>query len=172
MAGCRGLSRQSDVLSDKGAQMQRKVEQYATFRLTTDVTQLTGKQKEMIPILIEAAQIMDELFWYEAHGNREKLLRSIDDVGTRRFIEMNYGPWDRLDGNKAFLDGVGEKPKGANFYPQDMTKDEFEAADLPDKASLYTFVRRGDDGMLRTIPYHKMFETRTAKVSELLRKAA
>jgi hypothetical protein len=44
---------------------------------------------------------------------------------------------------------VGEKPKGANFYPADMSKEEFEA--FPDKMknSQYTVIRRDGTGKLR-----------------------
>src|SRR5699024_12363491 len=61
---------------------------------------------------------------------------------------------------------------GANFYPDDMTKEEFEKADLPDKESLYTFLRRDDEGELYTLPYHEKFEAELKRAAELLRKAA
>ena len=172
VTGCQRLAGRFGESSEKTALMQRKVNQYATFQLTTDVSQLTGNQKQMISILIEAAQIMDELFWYEAYGSREALLNSIDDAATRRFVEMNYGPWDRLDGNRSFVPGIAEKPTGANFYPRDMTKDEFMASDLPDKASLYTFLRRDDLGKLQTVPYHKQFPEQVGRTSALLKQAA
>ncbi len=70
---------------------------------------------------------MNELFWYEAYGDKDELLNSISDADTKKYVIINYGPWDRLNGNKPFVDGVGEKPKGANYYPADMTKEEFEA---------------------------------------------
>ncbi len=147
-------------------------EKYTPVKLTTDLTVLSEKQKEIIPILIEVAQIMDDIFWYEAYGNRDSLLASITDEEAKRFTTINYGPWDRLNGNAPFIDGVGDKPTGANYYPKDMTKSEFESADLADKKSLYTFLRRGEDGKLITIPYHEMFAEQLAKASNLLKKAA
>ncbi|HNP19908.1 MAG TPA: Zn-dependent hydrolase [Fulvivirga sp.] len=147
-------------------------EKYTPVKLTTDLTVLSEKQREIIPILIEVAQIMDDIFWYEAYGNRDSLLASITDEEAKRFTVINYGPWDRLDGNAPFIDGVGEKPTGANYYPKDMTKSEFESADLADKKSLYTFLRRDKEGKLMTIPYHEMFAEQLAKASDLLKKAA
>jgi len=163
---------QVDESSDRISQIQEKVNQYATFRLTTDLSKLSGNEKKMIPILIEAAKIMDELFWFEAYGSREELLGSIGDSATRRFAEMNYGVWDRLDGNKPFVAGVGEKPKGANFYPGDMTKEEFEAFVQPGKTSLYTLLRRNNQGRLITVPYHEQFSKQVGEASALLKQAA
>ncbi|QSE97052.1 dipeptidyl-peptidase 3 family protein [Fulvivirga lutea] len=141
---------------------------YTSVKLTTDISKLSESHKQMIPKLVEVAQIMDKLFWYEAFGEKESLLDTISDSGAKRFAEINYGPWDRLNGNQAFIDGVGEKPEGANFYPQDMTKEEFEAAELEDKASLYTFIRRNDEGNLESIPYNKMFKEDITRAAQLL----
>jgi hypothetical protein len=145
---------------------------YTDVKLTTDLSTLSVKQKQMIPKLIEAAQIMDELFWFEAYGRKDSLLAAVEDEEARRYIQINYGPWDRLNSNKPFLEGVGPKPLGANFYPEDMTKAEFEAADLEDKRSLYTLLRRDDEGNLETIPYHEIFNTQVQRASDLLKEAA
>ena len=80
----------------------------------------------MIPILIDVAKIMDDLFWQEAYGDKQALMASLDDEAAKGFAEINYGPWDRLGNNAPFIDGVGEKPLGAQYYPADMTKEEFE----------------------------------------------
>ncbi|MEO0474010.1 MAG: Zn-dependent hydrolase, partial [Bacteroidota bacterium] len=145
---------------------------YTNVRLTTDVTKLTEAEKKMLPILIEAAQIMDNLFSREAYPPAVKVDESEFDEATKAFMKINYGPWDRLDGNKPFVDGVGEKPKGANFYPVDMTKEEFEAFDAPDKKSLYTLIRRDESGQLMSIPYHEAFDTDVKRASDLLKQAA
>ena len=108
--------------------IERKLAQYTTVRLTADLDKLTASERQMIPLLIDAARSMDTIYWRQAYGNRDSLLKSIQDPGTRRYAEINYGPWDRLDGNAPFIEGVGPKPKGAAFYPNDMTKEEFEAA--------------------------------------------
>ena len=114
---------------------------------------------------------MDELFWYEAYGDKATLLEDVKDDKTKRFAIYNYGPWDRLDGNSSFVSGIGEKPLGANFYPADMTKAEFEKANLEHGESLYTFIRRDENGNLKTIWYHEMFEKQVKKAAELLRQA-
>jgi len=145
---------------------------YVTVRLTSDLSQLSEKERQMLPLLIEAAQIMDQCFWYEAYGDKEAFLGSLTDEKVARFALINYGPWDRLGGNAPFVDGVGEKPKGANFYPADMTAEEFEAAKLEGKESQYTFLRRDESGKLIAIPYHVQFKAEVERAADLLRQAA
>lgn len=145
---------------------------YTNVKLTSDLSVLSDNQKKMIPILIEAGKIMDKLFWYEAYGDQDQLMQSIPNKKFQQFAKINYGPWDRLDGNKSFIESYGEKPAGANFYPADMTKEEFEALELEDKNSLYTFLRRGEDGTISTVPYHEMFKEDVEKAASLLREAA
>jgi hypothetical protein len=126
----------------------------------------------MIPLLIKVGQIIDGMYWYEAYGKKDSLLAALQDQDAKTYVEINYGPWDRLNGDAAFLEGVGPKPAGANYYPADMTKEEFEATDLADKKSLYTFLRRDASGKLFTIPYHKQFEKEVAEIAALLKQAA
>ena len=146
---------------------------YAEFTLTADLSYLSDDQREMIGVLIEAAEIMDGLFWRQAYGDDyREWLEGVGVGDAGRFAEINYGPWDRLDDNRPFIEGVGPKPLGANFYPADMTKEEFESAYLPGKAGLYSLVRRDDDGGLKLVPYHVAFETELKEAADLLRQAA
>ena len=152
--------------------MNTLLSKYTTFKLEADLSSLSENNKKMIPILIDAGKIMNELFWYEAYGDKDALMASLKDDNTKAFANINYGPWDRLDGNKPFVEGVGEKPLGANYYPSDMTKDEFEKSTLENKTGLYNFIRRNDDGSLKSVPYHVQFKEQVNRVSELLAKAA
>ncbi len=146
---------------------------YADFTLTADLGHLSDEQRQMVALLIDAAQIMDDLFWRQSFGDDyEAWLDSIADVRTRRFAEMNYGPWDALDDDKPFMDGYGPKPLGAQFYPEDMSKEEFEAAYLPGKEGLYSFVRRDREGNLVLVPYHVEYEAELKAAATLLREAA
>lgn len=152
--------------------MDKKLNKYVSVRLTSDMTKISDNQKEMVKKLIEAGEIMNELFWYEAYGSKEELLGQISDEATKKFVNINYGPWDRLDGNSSFVEGIGEKPLGANYYPASMTKEAFEAADLPGKDGLYTFIREDESGNLKTVPYYEMFSEQVQKTAALLREAA
>jgi hypothetical protein len=158
--------------------MQDRVEQYATVQLTADLSGLSDAERQMIPLLIEAADQMDVLFWQQAYGNKDSLLASTDDPATRQYLEINYGPWDRLAGDEPFLPGVGAKPAGANLYPADMTSGDFEAAtDAPAGVAeqlrgLYTLVRRAPDGSLTAVPYSEAFSAELQVASDKLREAA
>ncbi|MDQ8005114.1 MAG: Zn-dependent hydrolase [Pedobacter sp.] len=144
---------------------------YEKVRLTTDLNLLTPNERKILPLLIEAAQIMDELFWKQAYPQRDSLLATIKDEKTREFLKINYGPWDRLNGDKPFVAGIGEKPLGVTFYPLDMTKEELERSDVKDKQGLYSVIRR-EEGKLTSIPYHIYFATELQKASSLLKQAA
>ena len=152
-----------------GLTMQQRLDQYTTVRLTTDA-ELSDNERRMIPLLIEAADAMDEVFWTEAYGDRDSLLASLDGP-TRRYAEINYGPWDRLAGNAPFVEGVGPKPLGANFYPADVTKEELEAR-RAELLGLYTLVRRDSAGALVAVPYHEAFAEQHQRAAEKLREAA
>jgi hypothetical protein len=174
LAACVGDAEDTAAAGD----ITERLNTYATVRLTTDLSALTENEREMLPLLIEAAQPMTDLFWVQAYGSRDSLLNSLDDPATRQLVGINYGPWDRLAGNEPFLPGVAPKPAGANFYPPDMTKREFEAAlDAPAAASeqlrsLYTLVRRSDDGSLGPVPYHERFAEELDGAAVKLREAA
>ncbi|WP_233164553.1 Zn-dependent hydrolase [Pedobacter sp. ASV28] len=144
---------------------------YEKVRLSTNLNLLTISERKVLPLLIEAAQIMDELFWKQAYPQRDSLLASIKDEKTREFVKINYGPWDRLNGDKPFVNGVGEKPIGVTFYPLNMTKEELEKSDVKDKHGLYSVIRY-EDGKLVSIPYHIYFATELQKASSLLKQAA
>lgn len=146
---------------------------YADFTLTSDLDHLSDSQRAMLLKLIDAAQIMDGLFWRQAYGDDyQEWLASIGVAAERRFAELNYGPWDRLNDNSPFMAGVGEKPPGARLYPADMTREEFEAAELPGKDGLYSFVRRDEAGELVVVPYHVEFAPELERAAALLREAA
>ncbi|MEL7341039.1 MAG: Zn-dependent hydrolase, partial [Bacteroidota bacterium] len=90
----------------------------------------------------------------------------------RMYALINYGPWDRLDGDAPFVAGVGDKPLGANFYPADMTKEEFTNSDIENGTSLYTFIRRNENGELESVPYSRMFPEQMDEAASLLTAAA
>ena len=180
LTGCQGDPSKAGASAPKAGDspIERKLAQYTTVRLTTDLDRLTDGERQMIPLLIDAARSMDAIYWRQAYGNRDSLLRSIQDPGTRRYAEINYGPWDRLDGNAPFVEGVGPKPEGAGFYPRDMTKEEIEAAVAKSSTlgkalrSQYTVVRRDSAGGLIAVPYHVAYADEIAPAAAKLREAA
>ena len=168
LAGCNAPKQEET----KEMNIQDKVNEFVQVDLTADISHLSDGQKEMLGYLLEAAHIMDDIFWMEAYGNKEELLSGIEDDAVKEFVKINYGPWERLNNNQPFIDRFGPKPAGANFYPTDMTKEEFEALDNDKKTSLYTLIRRDEEGNLKVIPYHIAFEEKTKKAAEYIKKAA
>lgn len=165
--GCKNTTPQEEP---EVSPLQQKVDEYALVKLTTDLSVLSVKEQQLIPIFIEIADIMDELFWEQSFGDKS-VLDTITDGAMKEFAMLQYGAWDRLDGEKPFVPGYGEKPKGANFYPQDMTKEEFDALDNPLKDSQYSILRRDADKQLIVIPYHEAYAEKLAKVDSLLGEA-
>ena len=158
--------------ADTSMSIQQRLDQYTTVKLTADVSALTENQKKMIPLLIDAAKAMDDIYWQEAYGSKDSLLSHLPNQQYVEYAKINYGPWDRLLDNTSFVSGVGPKPAGANFYPADMTKQEFGASNAEGLKSLYTLVRRNDHGTLYSIPYHEAFAEKTKYAANKLEDAS
>jgi hypothetical protein len=157
-----------------------RIAKYTTVSLVADTTALSPKERQMIPLLIQAAQAMDSIYWMQAYGNRDSLLASVTDSATRRLIDINYGPWDRLDNYAPFVPGVGPRPPGGNMYPKDITKEQFDSAIAKGPApradslkSLYTLIRRAaSGGGLEAVPYRIAFKPQNDIAAARLREAA
>jgi len=154
-------------------------DEYAKQRLASfkkveiggDLSRLTDNEKKMIPLLIEAAKLIDELFWKQNYGDKEALLSKVKDNDTKQFCMVNYGPWDQLNDEKPFVEGFGAKPDGANFYPAEMTKADFEKIKDPLKTSPYSIIRK-EGNEYKVIMYSKAYEKELKQISSLLKKAS
>ena len=132
------------------SELQLKVEEYAPFDLTTDLSKLSANDKELIPIFFEIGQIMDDLFWEQTFGSKKKM-ENLKDPWMREFAMINYGPWDRLDDDRPFVPDYKEKPATCRYYPQDLTLEEYNAYRDENKASHYTVLVRDENGGLKTV---------------------
>ncbi len=179
LSGCGGPeSGEATAKAPAGPTIEERLAGYASVRLSADLSGLSKREQGMLPLLIRAAQEMDSVYWQQVYPSRDSLLSTLQDSSTRAYVRLNYGPWDRLDGNQPFVAGVGARPDGAAFYPADMSKEEFETAAkaAPDRGaslrSLYTLVRRDSSGGLTTTPYHVAFAGPSARAARHLREAA
>jgi hypothetical protein len=167
----------TSMLAGQDTETATRFSTYAVVPLEFDTTTLSDDECQIVRLLIEAAGEMDAIFWQQAYGDRDQLLNSIADPDLRRYAEINYGPWDRSKGDEPFIEGVGPKPLGANFYPRRMTAEDFNAyiKQHPDQAAelkdLYTVVRR-EEGNLQAIPYHRVYTQHVSKAADLLDEAA
>jgi hypothetical protein len=168
------------------AQLDERAAQFAPTPLRVDLSKLSEGDKKALAKLVEAARVIDDIFmqqyWSGDKALYAKLQQDKTPLGKAR---LNYfwimkGPWDSLNDLKAFMPGVPErKPLGANFYPPDMTKAEFEAwvktLDPKQKEQaegFFTVIRRGADKKLKIVPYSEEYRPDLTKAAGLLKEAA
>ena len=167
-------------------ELARKIARFSPTVLTANTSRLSPNDRKALMKIIEAAKLMDPLFLRQVWSGNEALKRKLDAdktaVGQQRlhYFLINDGPWSRLDKDEPFIDGVpSKKPAGANHYPEDMTKDEFnkwvEGLSNEEKhkaTGFFYLIRRGADGKLRTVPYSEAFAELLVPAAKLLREAA
>src|ERR1035437_10281917 len=167
-------------------QLNRMSARFAPVTLNYDAAALSAGDRKALPKLVEAARVLNHLFLDQMwSGNRElyaKLLQDTTPLGKARlhYFWLNKGPWSDLDDHAAFVPGVpARKPAGANFYPPDMTREEFEAwvKALPKPAreqamGFFTVIRRNADKQLSMVPYNQEYVADLKRAAGLLREAA
>ncbi len=162
---------------------------FAPVNLEVDLSSLSAGDKKSLAKLIEAGRIVNHLFmqqfWSGDLALYQKLQQDKSPLGKARlhYFWINKGPWSEIDEHKAFLPGVpAKKPVGANFYPEDMTKEEFEAwvktlyPESKEQAEgFFTVIRRGTGKKLKNlkqVPYSDAYKSDLAKAAALLKEAA
>lgn len=170
-----GVAAMASVLScttqRQESPMKAKVEEYAQVELKSDlVNGLNDKEKELVKIFFQVGEITDDLFWKQTFGDKS-VLDTLTDSYAKKFAMIQYGAWDRLDNNKPFLPGYGEKLDVCNYYPHDITAEEFDALEDENKDSWYTVIRRNADGSLKSVWYHEEYADEIGRICALLEKA-
>ncbi|MFC2151229.1 Zn-dependent hydrolase [Bacteroidota bacterium] len=145
---------------------------YADVKLEADLNILSENQKKMLPLLFEAAQLIDELYWAQTCSKSDDIKNSITDEKVLKYFNINYGPWDRLNGMEPFIEGIEKRFDGANFYPVNMSYQEFDQFSDLEKYSSYTLIRRNELGSLVTIPYYEAYGEKLVKIADLMKQAA
>jgi hypothetical protein len=180
----RMLTAQKEPAGD--ADLARKIARFAPTTLTADTSKLTAKDRQALEKIIAAAKLLDPLFlrqvWTGNAALEKKLQADKTAVGRQRlhYFYINDGPWSRLDDKEPFIEGVPkEKPVGASYYPEDMTKDEFNSwlqelsdADKQKATGFFHLIRRGPDRKLTIVPYSVAYKEYLAPAAALLREAA
>lgn len=162
--------------------LKEKIDKFAPTVIDYDHKLLNDREKKVVEKLYQAAKIIDEIFldqvYSENYKIREELSKAADEKSklTLELFNIMFGPFDRLDHDKPFY-GSEPKPLGANFYPEDMTKEEFEnwLKDHPEDkdqfTSEFTVIRRKDNKLV-AIPYSLYYKDKLEKISALLKEAA
>ena len=154
------------------AALKEKVDSYAVVEVSSPLYDaLSENDKKIVSLFRQAGEIIDGLFWKQTFGDKA-LIDALPEGPAKAYAMINYGAWDHLDDNKPFVEGYGEKPLGCQYYPQDMTMEEWEAFDDPDKLNLYTVIRRDENGALKTVWYRDEYKEELEKVCALLEEAA
>ena len=167
-------------------ELAKKIARFAPTYLTADVKKLTPEDRQALKKIIDAAKLLDPLFLRQVwNGNaalEKKLMADKTPAGERRlhYFYINDGPWSRLDNQEPFIEGVPkEKPPQASYYPDDMTKDEFNAwvetlsdADKQKATGFFYLIRRGEDKKLTFVPYSEAYKEYLEPAAKLLREAA
>ncbi|MBN2414285.1 peptidase [bacterium] len=172
--------RQIDMQKESVEYVTAELNKFAPVSLESDVSFMDAKEVEVLKLLVKAARIMDDIFLDQVYAENHRILSDLkkgpaDDPWLGLFRVM-YGPWNRLDKNHIFL-GDTPKPAGANYYPEDMTADEFHAwlEAHPDMTeafeSNFTMIRRDGDG-LKAVPYAEFFNSRLQSAADYLNRAA
>ncbi len=168
------------------AELNRMIARFAPAQVRVDTAALAPGDRQALAKILDAARVIDEIFvtqlWSGNAALRERLRKDTTPLGKARlhYFELNKGPWSDLDAHAAFLPGVpGKKLEGANFYPEDMTRAEFETwlkklpkAQQEQATGFFTVVRRGPDKVLYLAPYNKAYERDLQRAAALLNEAA
>jgi hypothetical protein len=163
-----------------------KIRRFAPTTVTADVSSLSAGDRKALMKIIEAARLLDPLFLRQVWSGNDALLKKLEQdkspQGRERlhYFRINNGPWSRLDSNEPFIEGVPrEKPPGGNFYPEDMTKQEFESwtqglsgAEKEHATGFFYTIRRDAGGKLKSVPYNEEYREFLVPAAKLLREAA
>lgn len=176
--------------SEDTAMLKEKIAKFVPVNINYDESLLNDREKIVLEKLYRASKIIDELFLEQVYSKNNQiksdLLSKISNKSVLaeqpelklrlELFNMMFGPFDRLEDDKPFI-GTDKKPLGANFYPEDMTKEEFEKfikdnpKDEKNFTSEFTVIRR-DNGKLVAIPYSEFYKDKLTAASNLLKEAA
>ena len=150
--------------------IEHEIDDYATVTVPVpDLSGISDNGKEVLNLYRFAAQEADNIYWKQYFGDKA-LIDAIEAPDVKKFALINYGPWNRLDG-KTFVEGYSERAAGVNFYPADMTSEEFDSCNLEDKESPYTLIKRDSTG-LKAVWFHDEYSGEINKISAFLTAAA
>ena len=162
--------------------LKEKITQFVPVKLKYDTTLLSAREKVVVQKLYLASKVMDEIFSQQVYSKNDEIKKKLEssknvyDKLALQYFNIMAGPFDRLDHDKPFW-GKEKKPLGANFYPADITKDEFSKwiETHPNEKTAFTseltIIRRDKDG-LKAIPYSEFYKNKLTKASQLLNEAA
>jgi hypothetical protein len=177
--GCR---QEKLPVQESNEYIKSQISKMVPVTLTCDISYLPAQEIQVLKLLVKASQNIDQAFLIQVYENNPQLMTTLKESADERskacfdLFRIMFGPWDRLNDNHPFV-GILEKPAGANFYPTDMTKEEFDVwlknhpEDKNTFESNFTMIRRMDNHLV-SIPYSEFFKDQLQPMTRLLRQAA
>jgi hypothetical protein len=164
-------------------EVNRRLQQFVPVEISYDDSALSEGDKAALFKLVQAAKLMDEIFLRQVYSKNPQIRKALiesdnpDFVVLQDYFDINFGPFDRLNGDEPFINTDEQKPEGANFYPEDMSKEEFETwieehpGDAEAFHSFFTVIRREGEKLV-AIPYSQAYREFLEPAAQLLREAA
>ncbi|HYL36615.1 MAG TPA: hypothetical protein VEV17_11940 [Bryobacteraceae bacterium] len=168
------------------SQLEKMITRFAPTELRADLSKLTPGDRQALARLIQASEVLNDIFLNQLWSGNQALYAKLRSDTTplgkarRHYFWLNKGPWSDLDDSAAFLPGVPQKKlPGANFYPENMPRQEFEnwvktlsQSDREQAESFFTVIRRDPGGRLTSVPFSREYKTDLEKSARLLEQAA
>jgi hypothetical protein len=168
------------------AHLKEMTARFAPTELRADTSKLSPADRKALAKLIEASRVLNDIYlsqlWSGNHALYAKLQRDTTPLGKARlhYFWINKGPWSDIDEFAAFVPGAPPKKlPGANFYPADMTRNEFETwakglskEDHEKAVGFFTVIQRDANRHLRAVPYNEVYKADLGKAARLLEEAA
>ena len=180
-SGCK----KTEMETKKPSNLEAKINRFAPVEITADVSKLSDGDRKALSKLFEASKIVDKLYTRQVWSGNEALRQKLEADTTQegqlrlKYFNLFMCPWSDVDHNEAFVDGVPKRPAVANYYPEDMTKEEFTAwvEKLPEaeqhKATGFFYtIRRDADRKLELVPYNEEYKDLLEPAAALLLEAA
>ena len=177
---------QESIKAKTSMTLEQKIARFAPTEISADITKLSTGDAKALHKIIEAAQLIDPIFFRQIWSGNAEMLKKLEKDSTTtgqellHYFRINMGPWSLLDNNAPFIDGAPkEKPTGANYYPGDMTKEDFSRwinglneKEREKATGFFYVIRRSDDGKMRTTPYCEEYREWLEPAAKLLKEAA
>lgn len=160
--------------------IKHELSRFVPATISQDTTDLEDWEKAVLDKLFDASKIMNNIFLTQVYSKNPEIKKKLIEEGDTdklKLFNQNYGPFNRLQHNESFIEGY-KKPLGANFYPEDITKEEFEnfLKENPKKKEEFkshlTIIRRDENGNLIAIPYSIVYKEQLERASELIKEAS
>jgi hypothetical protein len=177
--------RRVDLKLDEAAELDKNIRRFAPTVMNANLASLSPNDRQALQKIIAAAKLYNPLYQRQIWSGNEPLLKQLETdttpLGRLRlhYFKINQGPWSQLDENEPFLANVPKRPPYANFYPADITKEEFNewlntlSPEEKAKATGYFYtIRRDPNGKLKAVPYSEEYREFLEPAAKLLREAA